>query len=348
MELEVYKTINEVKELFDVEVITCKEDLLKKIKELSSNNPERFFRGVNDASYKMYASSQRYYINDFSKYEKYTYMNYLKDINECSTDIHSNYFKNLYDKQSGVGKNSFVKGQQKFKIEYNSLWQWVFLQHLCVASPLIDFSSKFEVALFFAWYNANYISDNILNGDTINLQDYIQIIHYEQPKINGFANYKNFLIDIANKMVCADTEEKTNTIFSDNSNLIDNSFKELYYIPYGTKIQDIFPLSNNNYYINFDFSNPNIVAQQGFLLINNNNGNKPLEHFWIEEKMSNHPYQKLPSLHKVLIHKSLLHFIQTYLEETYKTKDLKKHFTPLEQNLKDEIFEAIKQKRNFK
>lgn len=136
--LETYKQLVDKKEKFASHVVVnSRQELDQCLADLESkqnHRKERFlFRGHNEASYKLYTSSQRFwnYRNMAT-----TRMNYtdaiVKMINILKAGPLYDYYKRL-----GVVQNDWL---------YLS-----FLQHYGAPSPLLDFSRKYDVALFFAF-----------------------------------------------------------------------------------------------------------------------------------------------------------------------------------------------------
>ena len=127
---------------------------LSKIKNVEA---DFLFRGVSNASYKMYSSSQREWMNrsivkKLSNEEYYRYI--IKLIHETA-------------KREEV-QNYMLQG----KVTYNEFFILALMQHFGVPSPMLDFSLSMEKALFFA-------TDGALNGwaddGTDNLDNYVSL-----------------------------------------------------------------------------------------------------------------------------------------------------------------------------
>lgn len=327
MNLETYKSIDEIKELFDTEIITNEDNLKNAIERLSKK--ECFYRGVNDGSYKMYASSQRLYDSDF-RYLGYSYKDFLNDLNEFS--LNDSRLEEFYNKQN-LSNNTIQYGEytQSINFSENVIWRFTMLQHLGIPSPLIDFSYHINVALFFATYDAELEN---LTTDKNTLSNYIQLNCIERNKSEkDLASYLDCKITDTNINFCISNEFKIKELFLEYTNLCSHHFSEIVHIPYSVSLKNYSPHPNNFSY-DFDFSNPNMKAQNGLLFINNNTIDIPFE--------ENYNQKTKEKLTKFLIHKNLIPFI----EKEYINNDLFpiKGWLPT----KEEFSCEIRKKRNFK
>lgn len=123
------------------------------------------FRGVNEAKYKMYNSFQRLWSErNLNALSPSAQDRILDMINHCKNSVLARYLKRL-----GVICNDW--------------YILSFLQHYGAASPFLDFSRQFKVALFFACDNVNYYESNN------EIDNYISVYYYKNVDvINAFSN----------------------------------------------------------------------------------------------------------------------------------------------------------------
>lgn len=113
-------------------------------------NPNKMiFRGLNEATYKMYTSSQREWINHGSDIIYSDYLNTL--------------LANAKNWNNGILKK-YMKSLNK-GLEENNLAYFSIMQHFGLPSPLLDFSYNPFVALYFACKDVEkcYFDDDVEN-----------------------------------------------------------------------------------------------------------------------------------------------------------------------------------------
>lgn len=129
-----------------------------------------FFRGVSNASYKIYSSMQRCC---FERNKKGQNISMLDLSNEVLTRFNNSPI--LIDALN----NEIPQPSNK-----SDLAKWAFIQHFGGPSHLVDFTPDFESALFFA-----IPKDNTYDNDNSNLNNYISIYAYQDnPYKNGNLN----------------------------------------------------------------------------------------------------------------------------------------------------------------
>mgnify|MGYP002515537744 CR=1 FL=1 len=162
MELEYYQTFDEKRLHFcSHSIVNTKDDLksvINKFEQYEEKNKIRYlFRGVNNASYKVYSSAQRLWLYRNLLSVGLTYDQFLINIlGEAKREdgIIYNYFKRL-----GVTVNDWLV--------------FSFLQHYGAATPFVDFSKRYRVSLFFAFDGVNY------DGSVGELNDYVSVYYYK-------------------------------------------------------------------------------------------------------------------------------------------------------------------------
>ena len=127
---------------------------LSKIKNVEA---DFLFRGVSNASYKMYSSSQREWMN-------------RSIVKKLSNDDYYRYVIKLIH-ETAKRKEVQIYMQQE-SVTYNEFFILALMQHFGVPSPMLDFSLSMEKALFFA-------TDGALNGwvddGTDKLDNYVSL-----------------------------------------------------------------------------------------------------------------------------------------------------------------------------
>lgn len=127
---------------------------LAKLKKIEA---DFLFRGVSNASYKMYSSSQREWMN-------------RSIIKKLSNDDYYRYvIKLIHETEKRKEVQTYI---QQEKVTYNEFFILALMQHFGVPSPMLDFSLSMEKALFFA-------TDGALNGwvddGTDKLNNYVSL-----------------------------------------------------------------------------------------------------------------------------------------------------------------------------
>lgn len=139
--------------------IDDEQDLKIIINELLAHNDEYTYRGVYDASYKMYSSSQRLWFEDDVSMLRFNCKNYYDTI--------ENFIK-LVRSQSNV--EQYLKQKEKTDNDFLIL---AMLQELGLPSPILDFSNDLLKGLFYAVDKMPIWTD----CGTKNLEDYVSLYY---------------------------------------------------------------------------------------------------------------------------------------------------------------------------
>lgn len=156
-----YSTPKEKSEHFlDYSVVNTKEEfdnLCAKLNKYERTTTVKYlFRGLNNASYKNYSSAQRLWIERDLHSVGITYRKYLSNLlieAKKKDSILYSYFERL-----GIVRNDWLI------LSY--------LQHYGAPTPLIDFTKRYSVALYFA------LDDATIYGDE-NLNNYVSIYYFK-------------------------------------------------------------------------------------------------------------------------------------------------------------------------
>ncbi|MDE5791751.1 MAG: FRG domain-containing protein [Muribaculaceae bacterium] len=128
-----YRSLEEKNRYFRENIII--DDINTCVSELTRYNKSHFFfRGVSNASYMIYSSLQRKFVDRVALIPSLS-------MPEFSREIMSKF------RNSAVLTRAFRKEVQSYKSEIAA---WAFIQHYGGPSNLIDFTPKLDTALFFA------------------------------------------------------------------------------------------------------------------------------------------------------------------------------------------------------
>jgi len=328
--LEVYNSIDEIKKTFDITRIIEKETEFQKLVTDLENSDEFIYRGINDASFKMYSSSQRDYVVKGLSNKFGNYIDYLKSIYNHSKSVRKGLLLKFYD-ATRQNLRYFPSQQQGYieeNLPYNSFWAFSFIQHYGIPSPLIDFSGSFLASLFFAWDNALEVKNSYL------LNDYMQINYFnkeELQKQNNFQSIMKHSISEAKKLNLQNVNSATQN-FMTYFDFFNITTSKIYYVDKSgaTRTLKRVPVTFD---INIDFNifNLNIIAQDG-LFIPNPDENKCLEDIW--NNLS------LPKMKKILIHKSLVKNIETVLKQNA-GNNVKEAYYPQEEEVVNDLYNNV-------
>lgn len=206
MKLEEYKNfddkftlIGQRKKVYNISDI---DEIFKQFNKFWKRSKNRLiFRGVKEATYKMFTSSQREWI---VKKPNKKYENYLKSLL----------------KKSQVWNNGFLKqylNSLDTNLGDNNLAYFSIMQQYGLQTPLLDFTYNPFVALYFA---CEKIDSSAYNDDIENIQNYFSI-YFIYP---GYLTYKNLtsnLDDINLAKLSGNVYQiKDNLIINNNPNII--------------------------------------------------------------------------------------------------------------------------------
>jgi hypothetical protein len=157
--LQEYKDISDKKKYFqngDIKVVINVDGIFDELDKLHKNG-DFIFRGLSEAKYKLYNSSQRYYINN----------ELFRQVKAEEIPGHYDQFIDSLIEECKKWNNSTVKNLLKASSidEENSLAYLSYMQHFGVPTPFLDFTFNPYMALFFAIDNVNYIPSDTEIGN---------------------------------------------------------------------------------------------------------------------------------------------------------------------------------------
>ena len=276
--------------------IDTQEDLDKQLIALEAMEEGFLFRGIYDASYKMYSSSQRHWHQNTDwvyRIGESDYYNFIQKLaNKCKT------IPQVQD---------YVKTQN---VTPNDMFCLSLLQHFGAPSPMLDFSHSMRKALFFAVDGLRW--DGIEKGD---LRDYVSL--YYIPKCVGWVyatcqgvmesgaqDVENMLTDFykRNPRECVDTEEiKQNFLNLTFSQFRpDGTSHNIAFLPLGGPANGRVKISIPSLNISCDYLiiNDRLLSQDGMFIMNNTI-NKPLVELMNET--TTEKYFRCINIHKKLV-----------------------------------------------
>ena len=299
--VETYSSFEEKVEYFEQINIKTKYELDQIISKYPENDKnELYFRGCNEAYYKLFNTAQRSWISNEPTNLGFTYDNFIK-----------NEIRNARNWQGNLLEKFF----SAFGQLPNDLIMLGFLQHYGAPTTLLDWTYSFNNSLFFATdrvkYNdseneiENYISIYIIDNVAVDFDSHLEnLIH----SLDLFKSLQESLSD-ENRKELMDVIEKWGSL--NYQDLINMSIISL--VP-GYQKDGYF---HKNEELSFKFfynqQNLNIINQKGFFIFNPSE-DKPLEYFCcgkpLEEK--GRPVF-IPKITCLNIHKSLLKYVKKHL-----------------------------------
>lgn len=310
--LDQYSSLEEKKDHFKSHrVVRTKEDfllLIDDLKKLSEQNKQKYlFRGVNESKFKLYSSFQRLWIQRSlseigldSKERISTMINHCKD-HKCL--LHK-YFKRL-----GVVINDWLILS--------------FLQHYGAASPLIDFSKKYSIALFFACDNVKYLMSET------EIDNYISIYYYRTVDVAN--EITPSIYKLATKFASTKTALQGKEFWDDLSFSEVMKDKDTVIVPSYANESKIRNKAKNQL-TTYTIANLNSTAQEGEFVCNAT-PDKPLEDLWINNGRR--------YIHCVDIHKGLVDYIIHTCLPGETIEDARKIYYPMERDIADKAQREI-------
>ncbi len=305
--VETYKSFEGKRPFFnhiiikDIDALKCKlkeyePEIIWQLPSGEIIEKRNVFRGVSDASYKMYSSLQRCCCEWNKSGHPISMPDLLKEIMKR---FNSN--KKLVE--------AFNK--EKAPFSYGSeLAKWAFIQHFGGPSPLVDFTPNKNNALFFALQNQDLTE--IIDQNESNLKNYISlyICPYVSPSVN----------DIYEKGSKSGCEFKDKCIKNHPEYIIDTEksneqLHELFLAPalwgfwvLGKRVSKHKDLKDGSQYMICP-NNSHITKQDGDFLVGNIQDIRPLEQsprFKKKQFKENGESSTEPSVACLDIHKSLI------------------------------------------
>lgn len=151
--LSEYQTLSEKNKHFFTgdTIVNTKQEFNELWRELSTlYNKEKLFRGVGEAKYKLYTSSQRFWM--------------AKEVNK-QTDFYHQFIKRLIAESRKWNQSTISKLLEASGISNDVFAYLSYMQHFRVPTPLLDFSYNPFIGLFFAVDSLQeYPSDKIIDN----------------------------------------------------------------------------------------------------------------------------------------------------------------------------------------
>lgn len=304
MKLEEYSSLKEKEQVFrSYQVINNKQNLED---YLASSPKNTLFRGLSEAKYKSYTSAQRFWLQkDVKDLYGYSYLIFVESLIDRikNNQILSEYYESLH-------------------IPFSDINILCFLQHYGAPSPLLDFTYKRDIALYFASESISYSS---YCSGTNEIDNYLSIYSLDTHCVISYFDFYEMVIDLtAKKAKGARVVSKENRFESylAVSDIINNLGDDRYMLvsPQNSTRKNRC-IGHQRFDTNIYIGNINLVAQSGVLLLNAS-GSKPIR----ESVMS-----------CVDIHKSLLPIIYDAIKSIEYTKLFPKPEEIAQQALNDAL-----------
>lgn len=336
MTLETYGSLDEKEKFFcnnkkimlhyeRVDTSKKLKEALKKIEETRARwatNLVLVIRGVSEAKYKLYTSAQREWMTNEWWLQGITFPEFVgRLLDHIKTDFIEKYF-------------------QSMGVRINHLLLLSFLQHYRAPSPLLDFTTDPNVALFFALEHMQGISHG-----SQDIENYFSIYTILMDKSRSWDVRFSYALE---KIMQKRREDKKNGQHKNETAATFGLAEVLNWLPNkdlrgsGLCKQPILFLTNPSdthpgmpSYLSW--SNPNIIAQKGCFLLNTHE-KQPLEKRFLEEKERQELNYAM--LYCLDIHKSLAPYIR---EHYLKPKGIiKETIYPDFNAIANEAYEAFK------
>ena len=246
--------------------IDNEQDLKKEIDILLAHNDEYIYRGVYDASYKMYSSSQRLWFLDDIRMLRLGCTDYYDTI-ECLIKLAA----------SQPGVQQYI---QQNNLPFNDFLILAMLQHFASPSPMLDFSNSVLKGLFFAVDNMPSWDDKGTN----NLDDYVSLYYIRRDIdwVNCTAQrvMENAACDIdrlinqsreAEPSLPIDTKEVEDNIRYLRYHQFRPEFGNIFFLPVGGP--DVGSINIDipvlNFHCDYYIVNDRLISQEGLFIFNN-------------------------------------------------------------------------------
>lgn len=307
--IQSYKSVGEIKQHFYLEpIITTIGELIEFINQ--PDEGERYWRGLNDGSFTMVAKSyvdfcqkELFNISDYNKY-----LQRIWDTAKADTSL-----EDIHKHQT----------QDREHSQYTPLWALTFIQHYATGTPLIDWTNNLWSALYFAWSGAKPSPRT-----SHKLSDYIQL--------NFFYNSVRTIYSFDTKSGAPNSEQLVLLLRAEQSN---EELEQLRTLSKDRIITidsyDSYKWLHNGTYQHTGMScqNDRSNKQNGFFILHLEDS-ETLEEKWnrifkeyTSQNRDRYDAVDKMQLHKVLIHKSLVPYIECLLKE-YWGDDLSNELLP--------------------
>lgn len=309
-----YKSFVEKEEQFcNNEYVNNEDDLDKLIIRLQSMEQSLIFRGVSEASYKMFASSQRHWkqktdwVARMGHGDYYSFIEEIIRRTECLDEVQ--------------------QYMQQHNVHTNDMFLMALMQHFEAPSPMIDFSENLLTGLFFAsdWNDSKWV-----DSGNQEIEDYVSLYYISKEFDWVEANVQSVMQSAADSIERLATDAIAKGYTFDTKETEENICRLLYrqfrldshqsditFIPLGgpslgrVKID----IPSINVHCEYEIINDRIVKQQGMFIMNNT-VDEPLV-----EVMNKQSKQKMFCC--VNIHKKLLPYLcEKFLVPANKVHDM--------------------------
>ena len=201
------------------------------------------YRGMKEAKYKLYTSTQRLWIqNDMKEWGSKTYLEFISDM------VQSAKKKNLLKKVFDI--YDYSDSEREFPI-------LSILQHYGAPTPLMDWSYDMNVALFFA-------TEDIITGNgTGDIDNYFSIYFIPKPA------YKNQFVNLLEILKDGESYPSISTFsnWGDDDNQNKNAICYLSDFEKSNEDFDYIKIQNKEKPLTLVY-NQNIIAQEGLFIFN--------------------------------------------------------------------------------
>lgn len=295
------------------EFVNTEAELENLIMKLQALEDVFIYRGVGEAKYKMYASSQRHWKQQsdwVARIGKTSYFDFMEEV--------------IRRTESLPVVQQYMRQQN---VHTNDMFLMALMQHFGAPSPMIDFSESLLTGLFFAsdWDDSRW--DDSGNNQ---LDDYVSLYYIsknfdwveatvQRIMLSAADNIERMVSEAKEAGINVDTEETEEDIrkLLYRQFRLDNDRSDIRFVPLGGPSlgRVLIDIPVINFHCEYEIVNDRIVKQQGMFIMN------ATETDSLVELMNQQSHQKIFCC--VNIHKKLLPYLrEKFLVPANKVHDM--------------------------
>lgn len=258
------------KEIKDTNYVQCiyvdtQQDLDAAIQSIRAHETDFLYRGIYDASYQMYTSSQRLWIQGQPRMKRLGIPDYHNTIQMLINLTYS--------------LSEVKQYMQQQNIDYNEFFIMALMQHFGAPAPMLDFSNTLFKGLFFSVDNMPQWTDTGSN----NLDDYISLYYIPRNIDWVDCTIQKVMESAAQNIERMINDYQQNHHSMPNTVAVENDIRYLLYRQFHPSLSNIsfLPVGGPNtgivninipvlgFQCNYQIINSRLVSQDGMFVFNN-------------------------------------------------------------------------------